>query len=101
MSPPEAAPSSRSAFRHPGFRLFWASRFLATFAAQIVSVAVGWQVYALTSSPFDLGLVGLVQFAPALFLVLVSGPAADRFNRRAIMAIGQLAESAVPALSSC
>ena len=62
------------------------SRLAATFATQIVSVAVGWQVYDLTRDPFDLGLVGLVQFAPALLLVLVTGAAADRFNRRIIVA---------------
>ncbi len=69
------------------------ARFSATFAAQVVGVAVGWQVYAMTSSPFDLGLVGLVQFVPALLLVLVSGNASDRYNRRAIMALGQFAEA--------
>jgi len=86
-------PIADSAFRHRSFRLFWGARFLATFAAQIVGVAVGWQIYAMTSSPLDLGLVGLVQFAPALALVLVSGHVADRFNRRAIMGIGQLVEA--------
>ena len=45
---------------------------------QIQTVAVGWQVYDLTRDPFDLGLVGLVQFVPALLLVLVTGAAADR-----------------------
>jgi sugar phosphate permease len=65
------------------------SRLAATYATQITSVAVGWQVYDLTRDPFDLGLVGLVQFAPALILVLVTGAAADRFNRRLIVAICQ------------
>ena len=60
----------------------------------MLSVSVGWQVYDLTRDPFDLGLVGLVQFAPALLLVLVTGAAADRFNRRIIMGICQLAEAA-------
>jgi len=63
---------------------------LATvFATQIVSVAVGWQVYDLTRDPFDLGLVGLVQFLPALLLVLVTGTIADRYNRRIIVALSQ------------
>jgi MFS family permease len=88
-------PATRSAFRHKGFRYFWCARFLATFATQIVSVAIGWQIYALTSNPLDLGLVGLVQFAPALLLVLVTGNVSDRYNRRAIMGIGQLAEALV------
>ena len=73
MSRDEHAPRPAGRLRHRGFALFWASRFLTTFAAQVVSVAVGWQVYDLTRNPFDLGLVGLVQFAPALLLVLVTG----------------------------
>ncbi len=59
---------------------------MVSFATQIISVAVGWQVYDLTRSPFNLGLVGLVQFLPALLLVLVTGAVADRYNRRGIMA---------------
>jgi MFS family permease len=57
------------------------------FAVQIISVAVGWQVYDITRDPFDLGLVGLAQFLPALVLVLVTGYVADRFNRRVIIAL--------------
>jgi MFS family permease len=92
---PSAARPQRSGFtalRHRGFLLFWLSRFLATFAALIISVAVGWQVYDLTHDPFDLGLVGLVQFLPALALVLVTGTVSDRFNRRLIMAVCQFVE---------
>ena len=76
-----------AAFRHGAFLRFWAARFLATFATQIVSVAVGWQVYDLTRDPFDLGLVGIIQFLPALLLVLVTGAASDRFGRRLIMGL--------------
>jgi MFS family permease len=54
---------------------------------QILSVSVGWQVYDITRDPFLLGLVGLVQFMPALALVLVTGAVADRYNRRRIMAV--------------
>ena len=82
------------ALRHRGFALFWASRFCTTFATQIVSVAVGWQIYDLTRDPFDLGLVGLVQFAPSLLLVLVTGAVSDRFNRRIIVALCQFIEAA-------
>ncbi|WP_421725084.1 MFS transporter [Bauldia sp.] len=82
------------ALQHRGFALFWVSRLCTTFATQMVSVAVGWQVYDLTRDPFDLGLVGLVQFAPALLLVLVTGAASDRFSRRLIVLICQIAEAA-------
>ena len=82
-----------AAFRHGAFLRFWAARFLTTFAAQIVSVAVGWQVYDLTRSPFDLGLVGVIQFIPSLLLVLVTGAVADRFGRRLIMGLASFLEA--------
>jgi MFS family permease len=94
-----AKSSSRwGALRHRGYRLFWMARISATFAALVVSVAVGWQVYDLTRNPLDLGFVGLVQFTPSLLLVLVTGTASDRFNRRAIVSICQAAEGLVAAL---
>lgn len=82
-----------AAFRHSAFARYWAARFLATFATQIVSVAVGWQIYDLTRDPFDLGLVGIIQFAPSLLLVLVTGSVADRFGRRVIMALAAIVEA--------
>jgi MFS family permease len=84
--PAPPAPSRNSAFRHRGFLFYWISRFAMSFATQIISVAVGWQVYDLTRDPFDLGIVGLVQFLPSLLLVLITGAVADRYNRRGIMA---------------
>ena len=86
-----------AAFRHRSFLLFWLSRFLANFAVQIISVSVAWQVYDLTRDPFDLGLVGILQFAPALLLVLVTGAASDRYGRRMIMAICELIEAGAAA----
>lgn len=71
--------------RHRNFTLFLSARFLATVAVQMQSVALGWQVYAITGDPLDLGLVGLVQFAPFVPLVLVAGQAADHFDRRRII----------------
>jgi sugar phosphate permease len=82
-----------AAFRHRSFLLFWVSRFLANFAVQIISVSVAWQVYDLTRDPFDLGLVGILQFAPALLLVLATGAASDRYGRRMIMAICEFIEA--------
>src|SRR5687768_13863998 len=83
-----------AAFRHGPFLRFWAARFLTTFSAQIVSVAVGWQIYDLTRDPFDLGLVGIIQFLPSLLLVLVTGAIADRFGRRLIMGLAGILEAA-------
>lgn len=78
---------STNAFHYRGFVFYWFSRFFNVFSIQIVAVAVGWQLYEETRDPFLLGLVGLVQFAPALVLVLVTGVAADRFSRRRIMGV--------------
>ena len=50
-----------------------------------MSVAVGWQIYEITHSVLDLGYVGLAQFLPGILLFLVSGHAADRFDRRKLL----------------
>jgi MFS family permease len=86
-----------AAFRHRPYLRFWTARLLTTFATQIVSVAVGWLMYDLTRDPFDLGLVGIVQFLPSLTLFLVTGIVADRFGRRIIMGLAGLLESACAA----
>ena len=53
-------------------------------ATQMLMVGVGWQIYALTNSAFDLGMVGLVSFIPQILLMLVVGQVADHFDRRKI-----------------
>lgn len=73
------------AFARPDFRSFLAARLLANFGAEMVVVAVGYQVYQLTHSPFDLGLIGLSQFLPFLVFALPAGQAADRLDRRRII----------------
>ncbi|GKQ55047.1 MFS transporter [Bradyrhizobium sp. Ce-3] len=89
MSPqPEAA--SADLFRHPPLLLFVASRCFSEFAYQIATVAIGWQVYALTGSAVYLGLVGLVQFIPNALLVFIAGHAADRYDRRRVVQACQL-----------
>src|SRR2546430_13344547 len=72
----------RAAFRYPAFLRFQLARFCIVVATEMQAVAVGWQVYEITKRPLDLGLVGLAQFLPGIFLFLVSGHVADRFNRR-------------------
>jgi len=79
--------SAESVLRHRPFTLFWGARVASTIANQMQIVAVGWQVYQITHSAFDLGMVGLVQFLPALFLALVVGHVADRYDRRKIARI--------------
>src|ERR1700677_5099490 len=87
MTRVRAGASARAAFAYRDFRLYQAARFLSTIANQMLSVAVGWQVYELTRRPFDLGLVGLVQFLPAIGLSLLTGNAADRLDRRRIVLV--------------
>lgn len=82
-----AADNRFGAFKHASYRLFFSARFLGAFAIQIVSVSVGWQMYEETGSALYLGLIGLFQFLPSLLLILVTGTVADRYNRRAIMAL--------------
>ena len=71
----------------PSFLRFWAGRVAGTMGNQMLMVAVGWQMYDLTHSAWNLGLVGLFQFVPALALALVSGHVADRHDRRHIVAL--------------
>ncbi|MEJ6710394.1 MAG: MFS transporter [Amylibacter sp.] len=82
--------ASLTSFENVGFRNYWLALISTGFAIQIQTVAVGWQVYDLTRDPFDLGLIGLSQFAPALLLVFVTGAVADRFPRRTIVGISLL-----------
>jgi MFS family permease len=71
---------------HPSFMRFWWARLTGTMAAQMLMVALGWQMYDLTGSAWDLGLVGLAQFVPALALTLLAGHVVDRHDRRSIFA---------------
>lgn len=77
--------AGRVAFTHPDFVRYQLARFFVVFALEMQSVAVGWQIYEITKSPLDLGLVGLAQFLPGILLFLVSGHAADRHDRRNLL----------------
>lgn len=83
-----------SAFRHSSFARYFGARFLTANATQIVSVAVSWDIYVKTGNPLFLGLIGLVQFLPAVLLVLVTGLASDKLGRRLVMGLSILMEMA-------
>jgi MFS family permease len=85
--------SAPSLLRHRPYAQFLYVRIAASIALQVQAVAVGWQMYALTNSPFQLGLIGLVQFVPALGLFLATGHAADRYDRRLIASTAQMIEA--------
>ena len=83
---------------HPAFAFLWCSRVLANVAFQMLGVAVGWQLYELTGSALDLGLVGLAQFVPMVLLTLIVGQVADRYDRRLVAATCQIVEAGAAAL---
>src|ERR1700685_4479447 len=74
-----------AAFAYRDFTVYEFALFLVEVALEMMSVAVGWQVYELTKRPLDLGYVGLAQFLPGILLFLVSGHAADRLDRRNLL----------------
>ena len=82
----------------PDFIRLMASRFLGSNANQMLMVAIGWQMYNLTGSAWDLGLVGLYQFVPVLMLTLFAGHAADRYPRTLIIAACVALQAMVAAL---
>ncbi|MGH9510837.1 MAG: MFS transporter [Terriglobales bacterium] len=79
--------SGRVAFTYPDFLRYQIARFCIVTSLEMLSVAVGWQVYDITHRALDLGLVGLAQFLPGFFLFLPSGHAADHFDRRKLLIV--------------
>jgi MFS family permease len=90
--------SGLGVLRNRNLSFYLSARFLGTLAVQMQSVAVGWQVYQITGSLFDLGLIGLAQFAPFLVLILWAGHVADRHDRRKIIVLCMLTQLLVSAL---
>ena len=86
--------ASPTVYRDRDFYAFVSGRFLATVAMQVQSVAIGWQIYALTHSTLALGLVGLCQFGPMFLLTLPAGDISDRFDQRKILSLTQAMEGA-------
>jgi len=80
------------------FQRLMASRLLGATANQMLMVAVAWQIYNLTGSAWDLGLVGLLQFLPVLALTLLAGHTADRFPRTRIIAACTALQALVAAI---
>jgi MFS family permease len=78
------------AFQVPGFGLFWLGSVFSILGQQILSVAIGWELYDLTHSATVLGLVGAVQALPIVGLALWSGSLADRYNRRTLVLLAQM-----------
>ncbi len=90
----EAAPSSRPnasrALQYPNFRLLLMGIFLTGFAQQMLTIAIGWELYNRTGSALVLGGIGLAQVIPLILLFLPAGYAADRVNRKYLLAVTEL-----------
>ena len=85
----------RNLLAYQPFAAFSLSRLLSITANQMLMVAIGWQMYDLTGSAWDLGLVGLYQFIPALLLTLPAGHVADQFKRSRIFALCMMTQALV------
>jgi MFS family permease len=77
------------------FLAFWFARVFTASGFQMITVAIGWQMYALTGNVLDLGLVGLIEFLPKILFILLTGHVADRFDRRKVAALCQGAQGLI------
>ena len=93
-APETVSPSDPYAvFRLRDFRLYLTGRLVAVLGQQMLTVAVGWELYERTHSPLALGLVGLVEMIAMVCCTLPAGHVADNFNRKRIILAGLLLSS--------
>ena len=76
--------------RYRDFRLLEIGRFITTFGSEMLTFAIGWELWIRTNSALALGMVGLVQALPILMLSLPAGHMADQYNRRRIVVITEM-----------
>jgi MFS family permease len=94
----DAVISLPPALLHPDFRRLWGSMLASGLALQMAQVAIGWQVYSIRHSAFDLGLIGLAEFVPVPLLALPAGHLADRLPRVSVVIVWGFADAVVVAL---
>ena len=82
-------PRGLAAFRHRDYRLFYAAFVIAGLGTTIVRTATLYQVFALTGSPLQLGLLSLATGVPTIGLTLFGGVIADRADRRRVLIAGR------------
>lgn len=90
----DGAPASERAYRalgHRDYRVLWAGQFASTLGTRVQQVAIAWQVYLLTGSALQLGLLGLVRFVPIALFGIMGGVVADRGDRRRTLLLSQVA----------
>src|SRR3954451_14094522 len=93
----KSAGSSTPKFTTSFRRYLW-TRLLGTTANQMLMVALAWQIYDISGSAWDLGLVGLAQFVPALLVTLPAGQLVDRVDRRAVLAAALVLQAIAAAI---
>ncbi len=76
--------------RHKKYRTYWIGSIFLQITSEMLNVAISWQLYQLTHSPFSLGLVGLARFLPVLVFSLISGHISDKYSRRRVVVISQM-----------
>jgi MFS family permease len=81
------ATASSNAFHYPAYRNYFISRVGHHFGMQIMVTALTWQVWSITRDAVYLGYIGLAVFLPVLLLVIPAGHAADRYDRKNILAV--------------
>ena len=98
MNPEVPAPSPASgpfrpfrALRHRNFRLYWSGQIVSQIGTWMQIVAQSWLVYRLTDSPLMLGLVSFAPLVPVLPISLLAGVISDRFPRRRLILITEIA----------
>jgi MFS family permease len=82
---PGVAHTLLSPLRHRDFRLFWTGLLLSSIGSQFTTVAIAWQIYELTNSSLQIGLIGLSRAVPQIAIILFGGLLADALNRRQLM----------------
>jgi MFS family permease len=92
MKENDPAADPYAALRHRDFRWFLGASMIGTIASELQTVAVGWELYDRTRSALDLGFVGLAQVVPVLALALVAGQVSDRYPRKSVVMLTQLAQ---------
>jgi MFS family permease len=95
---PRRTERATAALKHRDFRLLWSGQFISTLGTQMQNVALGWQIYLLTGSALQLGVLGLMRAIPTITFSLVGGALADARDRRRLLITTQIILAAFSAV---
>jgi len=80
-----------ASLKHYNYRLWFSGQVVSLAGTWMQSTAQGYLIYQLTGSPAYLGLVGFMGGLPAWLFTLYGGVVADRFSRRTLLVLTQIA----------